>query len=204
MSLTITISSYLTGKRAPLTTLRTSVWYPLVRKRKAFSTRSGVRARPSRPGSSTSCPIILRIRGANELPSMSRAGIFTTRFCLAIHLRHFKDVARRLGDANFIEHGPGAWKCRVPVCPQAGVDLARQVLGSRHHLPKCSALGVQILVVECVEYLLLHYPVEGGRIDGSAGTRIERATRAHLHLVIVAVAVWVIALAVQAGVFGVG
>ena len=55
---------------------------------------------------------------------MARAGIFTTRFCLAIHLRHFKDVAGRLGDANFVEHGPRRWKCRVPARLQPGVNLA--------------------------------------------------------------------------------
>src|SRR5205823_13015077 len=168
MSLTITISSYLTGKSAPFTTLRTSVWYPLVRKRRAFSTRSGVRVRPSRSGSSTNSSMILRIRGAKEVSSIASAGIFTTRFCLAIGLRYFKDVARRLRDANFVEHGPRPWKCRVPAGLQPGVDLTRQIFGSRHCLLKCGALDVQIPVIKRAEYLLLHQAVERGRIDGSA------------------------------------
>src|SRR5258708_21130420 len=148
-----------------------SVWYPLVRKRNAFSTRSGVRERPSRSGSSTSCSIIWRIRGANELSSTARAGILTTRFCLAIDLRDLKDGAGRLGDANFIEHGPRPWKCRVPVGSQLGVNLTSQVFRSRHDLLKRWTLGVQILVIKRAEHLLLDQPVECGGIDSSSRAR---------------------------------
>jgi hypothetical protein len=44
-----------------------SAWYPLVRNRRAFSTRSGVRTSPSRSGSSPSCAISPRMRSCIAL-----------------------------------------------------------------------------------------------------------------------------------------
>src|SRR5512143_1715571 len=56
MSLTVTISSYCSWNRARWSTSRGSCSYPDVRKRYAFSNRSGVLLSPSRPGSS---PILM-------------------------------------------------------------------------------------------------------------------------------------------------
>src|SRR5258708_29217493 len=139
--------------------------------------------------------MIWEIRGANELSATARAGILTTRFCLAIDLRDVKDVEGRRGDANFIEHGPRPWKCRVPVGSQLGVNLTSQVFRRRHDLLKRRTLGVQILVIKRAEHLLLDQPVECGGIDSSAGARSEGAARADLRFVVMAGGIGGISLA---------
>ena len=97
--------------------------------------------------------------------------------------------------------GQGPGNAELQLQFQAGVDLTRQIFRSRHSLLKCGALGVQIPVIERAEYLLLHQAVERGGIDGPPGARFERAPRADLDLVVVAVTVGVVALAVQVSPF---
>src|SRR6266498_2681569 len=160
MSLTTTISSYFTSNSAPLTILRASVWYPLVRKRRAFSTRSGVRRSPSRRGSSPSRTSTSANNGASPSSPPVLAGITFTTALFDLMGRYLKDVARSFGDAHFVQLRPGPGKRFRPVFPQPAEDLHAQVFRSRHQGEEALYFRVEVAVLERIEYVEPHQAVQ--------------------------------------------
>src|SRR6185436_20501500 len=101
--------------------------------RSALSTRSGVRTRPSRRGSSPMLANNSLTRGA-MLPSPCFACItFTTALLDFIGL-DFKDVPRGFRDANLFQLRPLAGEHGAPLQLHAPADLESQVLRGRNDL----------------------------------------------------------------------
>src|ERR1700733_13291422 len=183
MSFTTTISSYFTSYRAPFTNLRISTLYPLVRNCNAFSTRSGVRCRPSRSGSSPSCSSISRTRGAIGWSCLGRI-IFTTALFDFIGSQ-LKDVPFRLGDANLLQLRPLAGEGRAPVALQPAADLHGQVLRCGHYVLKRIRIRIEIAVAERLQNFPPDQIVKSRHIHGKAGRAIGRPARADVDQVIV-------------------
>src|ERR1700733_9494490 len=185
MSFTTTISSYFTSYRAPFTNLRISTLYPLVRNCSAFSTRSGVRCKPSRNGSSPSCSSISRTRGAMGWSCLGRI-IFTTALFDFIGSQ-LKDVPFRLGDANLLQFRPAAGESRAPVALQPPTDLHGQVLQCGHYALKRIRIRVEIAVAKRLQDFSPHQIVERRHIHGKAGGIVGRPARAHVDQVVMSV-----------------
>src|ERR1035438_10238654 len=196
MSRTTTISSYFTSYNAPFRICSTFISYPLVRKRRALSTRSGVRARPSRFGSSPKRPNISSTSGAIDSSPVCGSIILTTALFDFIG-SHFKDVPRRLADANLLQLRPLPRKHLLPIPFQPAADLKPQILRRRHHTGKRRHFLVQVAVVERPHHFPLHQFIEHGDVHRPARRPIERPAHAHFHHVVVSVAVGIVAFAVQ-------
>src|ERR1019366_2058546 len=196
MSLTTTISSYFTSYNAPFRICSTFIWEPLVRKRSALSTRCGVRARPSRFGSSPSRPNISSTSGASDCSPIGGFIIFTTALFDFI-ASHFKDVPRRLADADSLQLRPLARKHLFPIPFQPAADLNSQILRSWYRVRKHRHFPIQILVIERQHHFPAHQFIQRGRVHGPPRRPLQRSPHAHFHHVVVPVAVRVIALAVQ-------
>src|ERR1035438_972268 len=97
----------------------------------ALSTRSGVRARPSRFGSSPRRPNISSISGAIDSSPAGGFIILTTALFDFIG-PHFKDVPRRLTDANLLQLRPLARKPLLPILFQPAADLQSEIFRRRH------------------------------------------------------------------------
>src|ERR1700704_6437066 len=109
-----------------------SARYPLVRNSSAFATRPGVRCNPSLPGSSPSNGSISATRSSIE--RSRRLGAITNvliAFALVAFI-YFKDVPLGLGDANFFQLRPSAWKHAGPSLLQAIVNQQPEILRSRY------------------------------------------------------------------------
>src|ERR1043166_7308169 len=96
----------------------------------AFSTRSGVRCRPSRSGSSPSLMSTSRISGAME--SGALGAMTLTAALLDFMFRYFKDVASGFLDSYLLQLGPFPGKRRRPVLFQAPAYFQPQVLRCRY------------------------------------------------------------------------
>src|SRR6266850_6928078 len=131
MSFTTTISSYFTSYNAPLTILRMSALYPLVRNRSAWPTRVGVRTSPSRSGSSPNCTSISFTRGASD--SSPLGGMTFTTALFDFIGPYFKDVPRGLRDADLFQLRPRARESFSPIPFQPPADFHPQVLRGGHH-----------------------------------------------------------------------
>src|ERR1035437_8818336 len=97
----------------------------------ALSTRSGVRTRPSRFGSSPKRPSNSSISGAIDSFPAGGFIILTTALFDFIG-SHFKDVPRGLADANLIQLRPIARKHLFPISFQPAADLQPEILGRRY------------------------------------------------------------------------
>src|SRR5947209_4761254 len=98
-----------------------------------LSTRSGVRNNPSRLGSSPNRPIISSISGAIDASSEGEFITFTTALFDFIGT-NFKDVPRRLSDADFLQLRPLARKHFFPIPLQPPANLKSEILRCRDHL----------------------------------------------------------------------
>src|ERR1017187_4919365 len=203
MSRTTTISSYFTSYNAPFRICSTFIWEPLVRKRRALSTRSGVRARPSRFGSSPRRPNISPISGATDSPV--RGSIILTTALFDFIGSYFKDVPRRLADANLLQLRPLARKHLLPIPLQPAADLQPQIFRRRYqcgyprgrHAGKHRHFPVQVAVDERPHHFPLHQFIQHGNVHRPAGRPLQRPAYAHFHHVVVPVAVRIIALAIK-------
>src|SRR5579871_964279 len=139
--------------------------------------------------------------GANDWGPAWRGGILTTRLGFAMDLRYFKDVSGGFRDADFLKFSGAAGKCRSPLLSQAAHDLNCQILGGRHGIAECGHFHAQVSVMEGLQHLCRNQPVECLRVQYAPGTGIHGSTSAHGQFVVMAVAEWVIALAIGFTVF---
>src|ERR1035441_8234224 len=153
-----------------------SARYPLVRNLSALSTRSGVRKRPSRAGSSTSLARISRICGT--MVCSSRLGDITfTVGGFDFIGSNLKNVAASLGDADPIELGPLARKSGAPAALQPAANLDGQVLRRRDRVRERLHFGVQVAAVEGLEDAPHHDLIERRRVHGAARHGDRKSTR---------------------------
>src|SRR4029077_12402263 len=117
----------------------------------ALSTRSGVRSRPSRFGSSPRRPSNSSTRGAIDSSPFDGSIILTTALVDFIG-SHFKDVPRGLADADLLQFRPLARKHLFPIPFQPAADLEAKIFRGRdHHRHATGKRGdfeVQVPVVE--------------------------------------------------------
>src|SRR5262249_20261554 len=114
---------------------------------------------------------------------------------------YFKDVSDRLRDPHFFELRPFPWKHFFPTSLQPAADFDAEVLGSRRDVCERRGILIEVAVIEGLEHLPLHESVKHTDITGPAGPIVYGAAGAHVENIVVAVAVWVVALAVDAAVF---
>src|SRR3954452_4498602 len=195
MSFTTTISSYFTSYNAPFRIFWISIRYPLVRNFRALSTRSGVRNRPSRRGSSPNAARISSMCGAMFFSATFACITFTTALFDFIG-SDLKGVLRRLADADPLQLRPRAGKHRSPVLFQPPADLPRQVLRRRDLPRKALDFRIQVPVVERRQHLPPHQFVQNRKVHRPP-VRVQRSPGADLDDVVMTVPVRVIALPVE-------
>src|SRR5215467_14381880 len=108
-----------------------------------LSTRTGVRSRPSRLGSSPRRLINSSISGANDSPSGGGFIILTTALFDFIG-SDFKDVSRRLADADFLQFRPFAGKHFFPISLQSSADLETEILRGGDHMRECLDFRIEV------------------------------------------------------------
>src|ERR1035437_9353775 len=127
-----------------------SARYPLVRNLSAWSTRSGVRKRPSRPGSSPSLARISLTCGASVRSSFLGDMTFTAaRFDFIGS--NLKDVSGSLGDADPVELRPLARKSVAPAPLQPPANLDGQVFRRGDREQERYHFVIQVAAVEGME-----------------------------------------------------
>src|ERR1035438_1960867 len=170
-----------------------SARYPLVRNLSALSTRSGVRKRPSRAGSSPSLARISRICGTMVCSSCLGDITFTVAGFDFIGF-NLKDVAGSLGDADPLELGPLARKSGTPAALEPTANLDGQVLRRRDRVRERLHFGVQVAAVEGLEDAPHHDLIERRRVHGAPRHGVQGTARTHLQHVVVAVPIRIVAL----------
>src|ERR1700676_5181870 len=80
---------------------------------------------------------------------------------------------------------------------QALLNDTENVLGSGNQLLKLAYIRIHIFVIEILDHLCRHQPVQGWQVYNLSRYWIERSRDAHLQHVVVPVAVGVIAFAVE-------
>src|SRR5262245_6849761 len=170
MSFTTTISSYSSVNSAPFRMSCTSCPYPDVRYLYALATRAGVRASPSRDGSSPSSARKSRINCS--IIGSPRGSVLTAVLeivVVGLHHGHAPQPSRR---QRGLEPGP---------------EGPCQILSGRHDALQAADGRRQIVVIDAVQQRALNGAVDDAEVDRHPGQRIDVAAHRHLHLVVVAV-----------------
>src|SRR5215472_13266449 len=171
----------------------------------ALSTRSGVRSKPSREGSSPTAVSMCRTSGTIDTAGAFGVKTFTVAlFFICNTCLNFKDVAGRLQDAHSFQLWSRIGEHTWPRLAQPPIDHHAEVLGGGHQMLEFGDFFVQIAVIERPHNLLSYQCIEIGEIHDAASRPIDFALYRYLDLIIVAMPVWVVAFAENALILGFG